>query len=156
MLRTIRWYLVALVAVFSLIGASCSSDDDEPEGGGGGGGTQEGSGGGRAGEGGSLLAEVRDRGEVRCGVNNSVPGFGVVDDAGDFSGFDIDFCRAIAAAVLGDPRRSSSSRSRPSSASRRCSRARSTCSSATPRARRAATAPRARPSRPRPSTTGRG
>ena len=48
-------------------------------------------------------ARCRDRGEVRCGVNNSVPGFGVVDDAGDFSGFDIDFCRAIAAAVLGDP-----------------------------------------------------
>ena len=49
-----------------------------------------------------LLAEVRDRGTLNCGVNNAVPGFGVVDDAGEFSGFDIDFCRVIAAAVLGD------------------------------------------------------
>ena len=49
-----------------------------------------------------LLAEVRDRGTLNCGVNNAVPGFGVVDDAGEFSGFDIDFCKVIAAAVLGD------------------------------------------------------
>ena len=39
---------------------------------------------------------------LNCGVNNAVPGFGVVDDAGEFSGFDIDFCQVIAAAVLGD------------------------------------------------------
>ena len=35
-------------------------------------------------------------------MNDAVPGFGVVDDNGDFTGFDIDFCKVIAAAVLGD------------------------------------------------------
>ncbi|MDP9145535.1 MAG: amino acid ABC transporter substrate-binding protein [Actinomycetota bacterium] len=49
------------------------------------------------------LAEVLARGSLICGVNNAVPGFGFVDDAGDHVGFDIDFCRAIAAGVLGDP-----------------------------------------------------
>lgn len=37
-----------------------------------------------------------------CGVNQTLAGFGLVDETGEFSGFDVDFCRAIAAAVLGD------------------------------------------------------
>ena len=49
-----------------------------------------------------LLAEVQARGTLNCGVNNAVPGFGFVDEAGEHVGFDIDFCRAIAAGVLGD------------------------------------------------------
>lgn len=53
-------------------------------------------------EGDGLLAAVRERGTLRCGVNNAVPGFGFLDDEGNYSGFDIDFCRAIAAGVLGD------------------------------------------------------
>lgn len=48
------------------------------------------------------LAEVQARGSLICGVNNAVPGFGFVDEAGEHVGFDIDFCRAIAAGVLGD------------------------------------------------------
>ncbi|MFV1990745.1 MAG: amino acid ABC transporter substrate-binding protein [Acidimicrobiales bacterium] len=52
--------------------------------------------------GGALLATVQDRGTLNCGVNETVPGFGIVDESGDFSGFDIDYCRAIAAAVIGD------------------------------------------------------
>ena len=48
------------------------------------------------------LADIQQRGALRCGVNANLPGFGVVDANGDFSGFDIDFCKAIAAAVLGD------------------------------------------------------
>lgn len=48
------------------------------------------------------LAEIQDRGALRCGVNATLPGFGVVDSDGNFSGFDVDFCKAIAAAVLGD------------------------------------------------------
>jgi general L-amino acid transport system substrate-binding protein len=50
----------------------------------------------------SLLTSVQDAGTLVCGVNDAVPGFGFVDEAGEFSGFDIDFCRVIAAAVLGD------------------------------------------------------
>ena len=49
------------------------------------------------------LAQVQGRGVLNCGGNQSVPGFGYLDpDSGAFSGFDIDFCKAIAAAVLGD------------------------------------------------------
>lgn len=50
----------------------------------------------------SLLDEIKVRGNLICGVNNQVPGFGVVDSAGNYSGFDVDFCRAIAAALFGD------------------------------------------------------
>lgn len=50
----------------------------------------------------SLLDEVKERGSLVCGVNNQVPGFGSVDAQGNYSGFDVDTCRAIAAAVLGD------------------------------------------------------
>lgn len=53
-------------------------------------------------QGGGKLAEVRERGELVCGVNDQLPGFGSVNEAGEFVGFDVDFCRAIAAAVLGD------------------------------------------------------
>jgi general L-amino acid transport system substrate-binding protein len=48
------------------------------------------------------LSEVMTRGSLLCGVNNTVPGFGFVDDTGEHVGFDIDFCRAVAAGVLGD------------------------------------------------------
>lgn len=49
------------------------------------------------------LQLVRDRGELICASRNDVPGFGSLDDAGRNIGFDIDLCRAVAAAVLGDP-----------------------------------------------------
>lgn len=50
------------------------------------------------------LALVQDRGELICGVNGALPGFSFLDQAtGDNTGFDADFCRAVAVAVLGDP-----------------------------------------------------
>jgi len=49
------------------------------------------------------LAAVKSNGVLRCGVNSGVPGFGFLNEAGDFVGFDTDFCRAIAAAIFGDP-----------------------------------------------------
>jgi general L-amino acid transport system substrate-binding protein len=49
------------------------------------------------------LQAVKDRGQLRCGVNSGVPGFGFLDENGQFVGFDIDFCKAIAAAIFGDP-----------------------------------------------------
>lgn len=52
---------------------------------------------------GNTLQLVRDRGVLKCGVNAGVPGFGYLDpDTNEFSGFDVDFCRVVAAAVLGD------------------------------------------------------
>jgi len=50
----------------------------------------------------STLQEVTSRGTLNCGVNNAVPGFGFQDEGGDFQGFDVEFCRVVAAAVLGD------------------------------------------------------
>ncbi len=50
----------------------------------------------------ATLAAVKKRGEIRCGVNGQLPGFSVRDAKGWWVGFEIDFCRAIAAGVLGD------------------------------------------------------
>ena len=51
---------------------------------------------------GDIVARIMDRGEMICGVNSVLPGFGTQNDAGDFEGFDVDICRAVAAAILGD------------------------------------------------------
>jgi general L-amino acid transport system substrate-binding protein len=51
---------------------------------------------------GGRLSLVRDRGELICGVNGNLPGFSFLEPDGTNSGFDADFCRAVAAAVLGD------------------------------------------------------
>ncbi len=51
----------------------------------------------------SILDRVIARGTLICGVNNVLPGFGYIDaDTGEVTGFDPEFCRAIAAGVLGD------------------------------------------------------
>ena len=49
------------------------------------------------------LDAVKERGTVICASRDDVPGYGFLDDAGNNVGFDIDLCRALAAAVLGDP-----------------------------------------------------
>lgn len=51
---------------------------------------------------GGTLAAVKARGAVRCGVNPGLAGFAFPDGAGAWRGLDIDVCRAVAAAVLGD------------------------------------------------------
>ncbi|MEM8861141.1 MAG: amino acid ABC transporter substrate-binding protein [Chloroflexota bacterium] len=49
------------------------------------------------------LADVQARGVLNCGVPAGVsPGFGFIEDDGSYTGFDYDFCRVVAAAVLGD------------------------------------------------------
>jgi general L-amino acid transport system substrate-binding protein len=51
-----------------------------------------------------ILAAVQQRDSLVCGINGALPGFSQLDEAaGTYSGFDVDFCKAIAAAVLGDP-----------------------------------------------------
>jgi len=42
---------------------------------------------------------------VLCGVNTGLPGFSTPDDKGNWSGFDVDFCRAVAAAIFDDPKK---------------------------------------------------
>ncbi len=48
------------------------------------------------------LEEVKARGMLRCGVNGALPGLSFKDEAGNWSGLDVDFCRAVATAALGD------------------------------------------------------
>jgi general L-amino acid transport system substrate-binding protein len=79
--RLAGYVAMCLVASFALAGCLHGGGDDEA----------------------SVLQEVQDRGMLRCGVNDAVPGFGFVTQGGDFEGFDIDFCRAVAAGVLNDP-----------------------------------------------------
>jgi general L-amino acid transport system substrate-binding protein len=52
----------------------------------------------------TLKRTVR-RDAVHCGVNTGLPGFSAQDGQGDWSGFDVDFCRAIAAAIFDDPKK---------------------------------------------------
>jgi general L-amino acid transport system substrate-binding protein len=73
--------LLSLLAV-GLIAAACSSDDD--------------------GDGGGTLEDVQDRGSVVVGVKDSQPGFGNLEPDGSFSGQDVEFGRAVAAAIFGN------------------------------------------------------
>src|SRR6187397_3540372 len=52
----------------------------------------------------TLKRTVR-RDAVHCGVNSGLPGFSANDGKGNWSGFDVDFCRAIAAAIFDDPKK---------------------------------------------------
>ena len=51
----------------------------------------------------TTLDQVKQRGYLNCGSNPGLPGFGVPDDNGNWTGFDVDFCRAMAAAIFDDP-----------------------------------------------------
>lgn len=99
------WTLCVLTVLVLLVGAGCSlgGDDDDDGGNGDAAGDtgQTEAGGGGQGEG-NLLAEVQERGTLRCGINDAVPGFGFTGEGGEPEGFDIDFCKVVAAAVLGD------------------------------------------------------
>lgn len=49
------------------------------------------------------LKTVRERGQLICGVSQGLPGFSARDDKGQWSGLDVDFCRALAAEIFNDP-----------------------------------------------------
>jgi general L-amino acid transport system substrate-binding protein len=51
------------------------------------------------------LKAVQDRGTLICGVSQGVPGFSNPDDKGNWTGFDVDFCRALAAAIFNDAKK---------------------------------------------------
>ena len=51
----------------------------------------------------ATLDDVKARGSLNCGVNQNLQGFGAKGADGAYAGFDIDFCRAVASAALGDP-----------------------------------------------------
>lgn len=68
--------IAGVVAAFSLFGAAASAQ---------------------------TLKSAKERGELVCGVSQGIAGFSIADDKGAWTGFDVDICRAVAAATLGDP-----------------------------------------------------
>ena len=54
---------------------------------------------------GGTMDDVRARGKLICGVSEGLPGFSEKDNSGVWRGFDVDFCKAVAGAVLGDTAR---------------------------------------------------
>jgi general L-amino acid transport system substrate-binding protein len=113
----VRRSFLALLVVFALAAAACTggggeTTTEEPELGGGTDAAPEpadsptevaqGEDQGTAQQG-QTLSRVRSRGNVICGANTEVPGFGALDPNGDFVGFDVDFCKAVAAALFNDP-----------------------------------------------------
>ena len=51
---------------------------------------------------GPTLDKITQAGALTCGVPTGIPGFGMPDSQGKYSGLDVDICRAIAAAIFGD------------------------------------------------------
>ena len=49
------------------------------------------------------LDDIKAAGELKCGINTGVPGFAYTDDNGKWTGFDVAYCRALSAAVFGNP-----------------------------------------------------
>src|SRR4029453_1839087 len=48
------------------------------------------------------LAAIKARGNIECGVHLGLPGFSFANDKGEWTGLDVDYCKSLAAAVLGD------------------------------------------------------
>jgi general L-amino acid transport system substrate-binding protein len=57
---------------------------------------------GTGGAGAATLDIVKERGFLQCGVNTGSAGFAAPNDKGEWAGFDVDYCRAVAAAIFGD------------------------------------------------------
>lgn len=57
---------------------------------------------GHAAEAGPVLDAVKSRGQLVCGVSTGTPGFMQADKQGKWTGFSVDICRAVSAALLGD------------------------------------------------------
>jgi general L-amino acid transport system substrate-binding protein len=90
MRRTVLLRMGIMLAALSVVAAACTGDGENGE-----------QAAGQQEPARSLLETVRDRGTLNCGVNETVPGFGFLNpDTGEIEGFDIDFCKAVAAAVF--------------------------------------------------------
>ena len=87
-MRKLRFGILAaaVVAVVALVAVACGDDDGD------------GGGEGR----GNTVQTIKDRGELKCGVKQTQPLFGFREADGTVVGFDIEFCKALAAAVLKD------------------------------------------------------
>lgn len=97
--------LAVLLAVLALVAAACGdgdSDDTTSTTAGNGDTTTTTSGSNGPGQGGGTLDAVIARGTLNCGVSGALVGFSTTEPDGSSEGLDADYCRAVAAAVLGD------------------------------------------------------
>ena len=82
-MKRLKWVLISVLLGAGLLAAvGCETSEEETS---------------------SRLDTVKERGSVICASRNDVPGYGSLDANGNNVGFDIDLCRAVAAAVLGNP-----------------------------------------------------
>jgi len=89
MIRSSSHFLIAALAGLSSLLGSCASLDSA---------------------GGTRLDLVKERGELLCGVSGKIPGFSFLRPDGRYTGLDVDICRAMAAAFVGDPDKFSTDR----------------------------------------------
>ena len=82
--------LAASIAIGSV--TACSSSDS--------GNTAASGEGGQTAQAASRLDTIKQRGKLVCGVEGTIPGFSFVDSSGQYSGLDVDICRAVAAAIF--------------------------------------------------------
>ena len=101
MRKFMLWRFVAALFALALVAAACSDSDTSADTSNDGEGTETEVMLAQAGEGG-LLAEVQARGTLNCGVSGAATAFSVARPDGSEQGFDADYCRAVAAAILGD------------------------------------------------------
>jgi len=94
--------LIAALAVGAVAVAGCTSSDDSDDGAASSSSAPGATGSPGGPQGGDTLARVRANGVVRCGSREDLPGFATLDPSGRHVGFDVEFCRVIAAGVLGD------------------------------------------------------
>jgi general L-amino acid transport system substrate-binding protein len=84
-----KWISLLIATVLTaVVAVACASSNDA---------------GAQGGGGPSTLDTVISRGNLICGVNGQLPGFSFVDQNGEYSGLDVDYCKAIAAALFDDP-----------------------------------------------------
>ena len=50
-----------------------------------------------------ILSEIKSRGFLNCGVTTGLPGFSTMSEDGQWTGFEVDYCRGIAAAIFRQP-----------------------------------------------------
>ena len=92
MIKTNILRLAAALFTVTLVAAACGGDDGE----------EEASDTVEATQGGNLLNTIQDRGTLNCGVSGAAVAFSMTQPDGSQQGFDADYCRVVAAAILGD------------------------------------------------------
>jgi len=85
MVKARSWIIVSLLVIGTLLAACAAPAEEAPPV-----------------VAGARFQTILDRGKIICGCNNELAFFGYLNPAGEFEGFDVDFCKAIAAAVFGD------------------------------------------------------